>query len=118
VTFQCPECTETYQVHWRARDGSALCWSCEQRRDGFCKWADEHPEHFSLHPCSVRDEEPGGPCRYCGQPVPLNGDPCPRCWLTFDGMSIADVKAVFAADAENTPDGAPVFDIRPEVNFP
>lgn len=118
TTFQCPTCTETYQPHWRASDGSGLCRTCAEHRDGFCKWADEHPQHLDVHPCSTSQEEPGSPCRHCAAPVPLNGDPCPNCWLSFDGMSTADVKAVFAADAEAAPDGAPVFDIKPVVQGP
>lgn len=116
MTFTCPTCTETYQPHWKARDGSDLCWSCEQRRDGYCKWADEHPQHLDAHPCSVRSEEPGDPCRYCAAPVPLNGDPCPNCWQTFDVMNIADVKAVFAADSEGRGEDQTVFDIKPAID--
>jgi hypothetical protein len=118
MTFTCPTCTETYQPHWRASDGSGLCRTCAERRDGFCKWADEHPQHLAVHPCSTSEEEPGSPCRYCAAPVPLNGDPCPNCWQTFDGMTIADIKAVFAADAENAPEGAPVFDVKPVIEPP
>jgi len=116
ASFTCPTCTETYQPHWRD-PGSDLCRSCGQSRDGFCKWADEHPQHLDQHPCSGSSEEPGSPCRYCAAPVPLNGDPCPHCWQTFDGMSIADVKAVFAADAEAM-EGEPVFNITPILDAP
>jgi hypothetical protein len=115
VTFICPTCTETYQPHWRASDGSGLCRSCAERQDGFCRWADEHPQHLDIHPCSTSTEDPGSPCRYCAAPVPLNGDPCPNCWQTFDGMTTADIKAVFAADAEAAPEGVPVFDVRPVI---
>ncbi len=116
MTFTCPACNETYQPHWRDPNGTSLCRSCAERRDGFCKWADEHPQHLDQHPCSTSEEEPGTPCRYCGDPVPLNGDPCPNCWQTFDGMSIADVKAVFAADAEGRDEREPVFNIRPRLD--
>jgi hypothetical protein len=114
--FQCPTCTETYQPHWRDKADPKLCRTCGERRDGFCKWADEHPQHLDQHPCSTSEEEPGSPCRYCATPVPANGDPCPKCWLSFDGMNIADIKAVFAADAEAAPEGEAVFEVRPAVN--
>lgn len=115
MRFTCPTCTEMYQPHWRASDESGLCRKCADRRDGFCKWADQHPQHLDQYPCSGSSEEPGGPCRYCAEPVPLNDAPCPNCWQTFDGMSIADVKALFAADADITPDGETVFEVSPIV---
>lgn len=113
MTFRCSGCTETYQPHWRDRMDPALCRTCGEVRDGFCKWADEHPDHLDRHPCSTSTEEPGSPCRYCAGPVPVNGDPCPVCWQSFDGMGVAEVKALFAADAGAVPDGIPVFHILP-----
>jgi hypothetical protein len=114
MTFVCPECTETYQPHWRDPNGTNLCRGCAERQAGYCKF-DDHPQHLDQHPCSTSSEEAGSPCRYCAAPVPLNGDPCPNCWQTFEGMSTADVKALFAADAEAVPEGTPVFDIRPVI---
>lgn len=114
TTFTCPACTETYQSHWRT-DDSGMCRTCAERRDGFCKF-DDHPQHIlDQHPCSGTTEEPGSPCRYCAAPVPLTGDPCPNCWETFDGMSLADIKAVFAADADGCEPGEAVFDIKPQI---
>lgn len=109
MTFLCPGCNETYQPHWLARDGSGLCRTCAEIRDGYCKWADEHPEHLTRHPCSTSTEEPGEPCRYCGEPVPAleDGGPCPSCWQVFHDMTMADIKAVFAADG--------TFDVTPEI---
>ena len=95
-TFRCPNCTETYQPHWRDRDGSPLCRNCGALRRGECQF-DTHPDHPE-HPCSYGAEKPGEPCRYCAAPVPPDGSPCPACWLTFDGMPLADIKAVLAAD--------------------
>lgn len=95
-TFTCPKCEQTYAPHWRASDGSGLCRTCEASRDGWCRWADEHPQHFDVHPCSGPTEEPGGPCRYCGQPIPESDPPCRNCWQRFDEMPFADVRATFA----------------------
>jgi hypothetical protein len=111
MTFLCPDCGETYRDHWRDRTDQAVCRTCGERRDGFCKWADDHPGHFTQHPCSTSTEDPGSPCRYCATPVPVNGDPCPDCWKSLTGMNLADVKAVFAADAEAVPEGTPVFEV-------
>lgn len=108
MTFLCPGCKETYQPHWLAQGG--LCRTCVEIRDGFCKWANEHPEHLSRHPCSTSTEEPGGPCRYCGEPVPVDGNPCRNCWQTFHDLTMADIKAVFAADG--------TFNVTPEVLRP
>lgn len=105
--FTCPGCAEIYRLHWLAGDGSGLCSSCAGRRDGSCKWADEHPQHLDQHPCSTASEEPGTPCRYCAEAVPLDGTPCPNCWHSLDGMTTADIKAAFAADG--------TFSIDPEV---
>lgn len=41
---------------------------------------------------------PGSPCDYCGDPTPMTGDPCPKCWISLQGMALADMKALFAAD--------------------
>lgn len=95
-TFRCPACTETYQPHWRAADCSGLCRTCAAERDDRCEFAD-HPQHLDQHPCSYGTEQPGDPCRYCAAPVPTPG-PCPTCWLTFEGMAHADIKALLAAD--------------------
>lgn len=47
-------------------------------------------------PCG-KDHVPGSPCAYCGKPTPLNGNPCPDCWITFDGLPMADIKGLLAA---------------------
>lgn len=104
--FACPSCTETYQPHWRAPDGSGLCRTCANERDGHCEF-DNHPEHLTDHPCSYGTEQAGEPCRYCGNPVSTPG-PCPTCWLSFKGMTTADIKAVFAADG--------TFNVRPVLD--
>lgn len=63
----------------------------------------------SEHPCGQRAENPGEPCRYCGDPVPgpeINGGACPRCWAP---ITTADVKALFAPygmSVDVTPGGA------------
>lgn len=93
--FRCPACTETYQPHWRAPDGTGLCRTCANQRVGRCEF-DTHPDHPE-HPCSYGTEQPGEPCRYCAAPVPTPG-PCPTCWLSLDGMAHADIKALFAAN--------------------
>lgn len=96
-TFLCPACSETYQPHWCDPNGTNLCRTCAAARRGDCTFED-HPAHLGTHPCSYGTEEPGTPCRYCATPVPADGTPCPACWTTFDGMTTADIKAVFAAD--------------------
>jgi hypothetical protein len=96
-TFTCPDCTDTYQPHWRDPNGTNLCRSCADYRAGRCA-ADNHPQHLDEHPCTQAREEPGTPCRWCGAPVPMDGKPCPQCTISFEGMSLADIKAVFAAD--------------------
>lgn len=115
ATFICPRCHDTYQPHWRDPNGSSLCRTCVEIQSGFCS-SENHPEHLSEHPCTVTREDPGSPCRYCAAPFPLDGRPCPNCWQSFDSMSMADIKAVFAADAEAAPEGAPVFDIKPVIH--
>ena len=51
---------------------------------------------------------PGDPCNYCGKPVPAadmpnRGGPCTDCWTSLDGMALADIKALFAADESDGP---------------
>lgn len=67
------------------------------------------------------------PSRRCGECPPWTCETCGEicsaaalcsCWVGFDGMTIADVKAAFAADAEAAPDGAAVFDIKPVTDPP
>ncbi|NED75337.1 hypothetical protein G3I51_24040 [Streptomyces sp. SID9944] len=43
-------------------------------------------------------------CEDCGQTCSMQ-EPC-QCWIVLDGMSLADIKAVFAADG--------TFNINPE----
>ncbi|KIF66264.1 hypothetical protein HY68_36775 [Streptomyces sp. AcH 505] len=103
-TFHCLRCDETYQQHWRDPD-SDLCRACAAQARDACVF-NTHPHHPE-HPCSYGTEQPGEPCRYCGEPVPLDGKPCTACWLTFEGMALADIKAVFAGDG--------TFNVTPEV---
>lgn len=101
-SFTCPQCGETYAPHFREPDNTGRCQRCAATGRGVCIWAAEHPEHLGEHPCSyLAVEKPGEPCRYCGDPVPASG-PCPACWLSFDGMPLADIRAVFAADGFDT----------------
>lgn len=106
--FRCPRCTESFAPHWRAGDGSALCRTCANERDGRCQF-DTHPNHPE-HPCSFGQEKPGELCRYCATPFPADGTPCAACWLSFDGMALADVRAVFAADG--------TFNTKPNLERP
>jgi hypothetical protein len=41
-----------------------------------CEFPHPHPDH----PCGRKPEEPGTPCRICGEATPLDGDACPSCW--------------------------------------
>jgi hypothetical protein len=41
-----------------------------------CEFDHPHPGQ----PCALRNEEPGTPCRFCGDPVPMDGSSCPKCW--------------------------------------
>lgn len=97
-TFLCPDCTEVYQEHWRDPRGTNLCGPCASRRAGVCDAADQHPGHLSEHPCSYGTEAPGSPCRYCDDLIPADGTPCPRCWISFEGAALADIKAVLSED--------------------
>lgn len=55
----------------------------------------EHgPHEASAHPCGRKPEAPGTPCRYCGDTVPLNGDPCQKCWRPID---VPTFRALFAS---------------------
>lgn len=64
--------------------------------------------HPHDHPCGKKPEAPGTPCRFCQQPVPLDGSPCPNCWTRLDTMPLADIRALFAADGTLTTNpGAP-----------
>ncbi|MFJ6215067.1 hypothetical protein ACIQGZ_17285 [Streptomyces sp. NPDC092296] len=94
--FTCPACSETYQPLWRDPGGTKLCRACAAGRAGRCQY-DDHPGHLSDHPCSYGTESPGGPCRYCGDPVPADG-PCARCWQPMSDLSTAGMRALFAAD--------------------
>jgi hypothetical protein len=117
ATFHCLRCNDTYQGHWRDEREQFVCKECADRDRGDCRLPHLDGGCGSRkHLCAWRIEEPGGPCRWCGDPVPLDRtQPCPNCWETFDGMAIADIKGVFAADAENAPEGSAVFEIRPVV---
>ncbi|MEU0354920.1 hypothetical protein [Streptomyces cyaneofuscatus] len=75
-----------------------------------CDFDHPHPEH----PCAKKPEQPGEPCRFCQEPIPPTGGPCPHCWTSLDGMTTADIKALFAADADGRGDDEPVLDIRPQ----
>lgn len=90
-TFTCPACTDTYQLHWR--DPNSLIGWC--KGCGPCKFP-VHPH--DAYPCSGPLEQPGEPCRWCGKLLPAEAEWCPDCAIPFEGMSLADIKAVFAAD--------------------
>lgn len=95
--FRCPDCGVTYQPHWRAPGSPfGFCLGCHDRQAGRCRWPG-HPVHDN--PCSYGPtEKPGEPCRYCGDPVPANGKPCPTCWIDLTELPLADLKALLAAD--------------------
>ncbi len=58
----------------------------------------EHGQHApSDHPCGLKAEMPGSPCRYCSKPVPPDGSPCPECWTSLEGLVLPDLKAIFAS---------------------
>jgi hypothetical protein len=94
-TFTCPRCTDTYQAHWHDPDGTKLCRWCADTQAGRCD-IPGHPDHDS--PCGHAPQKPGDPCCYCGKPLPAEAHCCPDCVLPFEGMTLADIKAVFAAD--------------------
>ena len=62
---------------------------------------DETPT--DLFPSAHCGDCPPWICESCGQWCSATAL-CP-CWLSFDGMSVADIKAVFAADG--------MFNVRP-----
>jgi len=57
------------------------------------------PHAPDAHPCGQRKEEPGTPCRYCGDPTPLDGSDCPKCWQP---MTIPMFKAWAASHGWDT----------------
>ena len=65
------------------------------RLNADCEFGEHDPAD---HPCGHLPEKPGEFCRFCGDPVPLDGSPCPECWVTLEGMPLADLKALFARD--------------------
>jgi len=55
-------------------------------------------------------ERRGGPCHFCGRSY--DGDNCPACWQSIDGLPLADLKAIFAdidlsLTIPDPPDGSP-----------
>lgn len=103
-TFMCPQCRDTYQMHWLDADGET-CLSCAAERDGRCFTASH--QDGSGHagrsaPCSGPQEQAGDPCRYCGKPIAASGAPCPDCTISLEGMALADIKALFAGDERLT----------------
>jgi hypothetical protein len=54
----------------------------------------------SAHPCGGPWIKVGDPCQFCG--APLAGDeqgrpvPCPKCWISLEGLPLADIKALLA----------------------
>lgn len=52
------------------------------------------PSHVS--PSSHCSDCPPWQCETCGQTCSM-ADPC-SCWISLDGMPLADIKALFAAD--------------------
>jgi hypothetical protein len=92
-TFTCTGCGDRFQPHWR-EPSTGLCRDCAAEREGIC-FAGAHPHDG---PCQGPREMAGDPCRYCGKPIPGDGLPCPDCTVSLESMTLADIKAVFAAD--------------------
>jgi hypothetical protein len=55
-----------------------------------CGWPTGH-----TNPCGRR-HVPGSPCQFCSKPTPLDGGACPDCWISLEGMPIADIKGLLA----------------------
>ena len=51
-------------------------------------------------------------CEACGETCSF-ASPC-GCWISVDGMPIADLKALLAADAEGRGGAEPSFEVRTE----
>lgn len=105
--FACVGCGETYQPHWRAEASPfGLCRTCHDQQGDRCIWPG-HPAHDN--PCSYGpSEQPGDPCRYCGDPYPPGSKPCAACWVDVAELGLAGLKALFAGDA--------TFDLVPRTS--
>lgn len=59
--------------------------------------------------------DPSAECHYCGFPINAeimaDAGVCPHGWLSLEGMSMADIKAIFAA-------GAPELSLDPVAEVP
>lgn len=58
------------------------------------------PVHAAdAHPCG-RPVRPGDPCTVCGGPTATDAQgqpvPCPKCWITLEGLPLADIKGLLA----------------------
>lgn len=53
----------------------------------------------SDHPCG-QPIHVGDPCSYCGDPTVGDENdmpiPCPACWISFEGLPLADIKGLLA----------------------
>ncbi|MEU3613456.1 hypothetical protein ABZ725_14230 [Streptomyces sp. NPDC006872] len=80
--------------------------------------------------CRRTKPEPTGdptdlfPSEHCGDCPPWTCETCGEtcsaaalcsCWVSFDGMTTADIKALLAADADAAPEGAKVFEVNPVI---
>ena len=54
----------------------------------------------SAFPCGGPWIKVGDPCEFCGDPTTGDEDglpaPCPKCWISLDGMALADIKGLLA----------------------
>lgn len=61
-----------------------------------CEFGPHAPD---AHPCG-KPVRVGDPCQFCGDPTGADEQgrpvPCPKCWVSLDGKSLADLKALFA----------------------
>lgn len=58
-----------------------------------CQRGRHAPEAY---PCGGPFHTPGDPCQFCGKPTPLSGGPCPDCWISLEGLPLADIKGLLA----------------------
>ena len=84
-----PDCRDCESLREAKRPG---CWRCGGSGLVPCQSANEEG-----HLCSTKVEVNGEMCSKCDQPTPPGDDGCPRCWVSLDGMPLADMKALFAA---------------------
>lgn len=94
----CPEHAERGRQMWALSPQEKDCGGC----GGRIFWTNETPEPTGDHCANC----PPWTCQDCGQlDGSLPGGPRCSCWLSLEDMPLADIKAIFAADAEAS-DGA------------